>query len=147
MPRSGKAALRAVNAFQEPVGDPEERQAQMHGWSEGQKECRAKGLHLYKPSSLTVFGKRVTQPQNIPVGTRITIIEMCRRCKSVGRQADHIRTPRGVRALEKWRPTYGEYKGVAYLLKPGSGKLDDGDKEELRGHMYLDNFRLTFVDE
>jgi hypothetical protein len=133
--------------FEDPQGDPEARQEQISLWSEGQKECRAKRQHLYKAIGLTVYGKKVTDRNDIPVGTRINIIERCRRCMSVGREADHVTTARGVRPLEDWKPHYGEYKGVEYLLRKGSGRLDDGDVEELKGHLYLDNARLKFVPD
>lgn len=144
MPR--KPALQVVR-FEDPQGDPLERQSQMNKWSEGQKECRAKRQHLYKPTGLTVYGKKVDRREDIPIGTRINIIERCRRCLSVEREADHVTTARGVRPLEDWKPRYGESKGVEYLLRKGSGRLDDGDIEELKGHLYLDNTRLKFVSE
>lgn len=145
-----RAALQVVQQYEEPVGDPLERQAQMHQWTPGQVECRAKHQHLYKPAGiggLQVYGKKVAHWEDLPVGTRILIMERCTRCKSVGRKAEHVVTARGVRALEDWKPDYGSYKDVEYLLRPGSGRLDDGDIEELKGHMYLDNARLKFVAE
>jgi hypothetical protein len=146
MARTGRAALSVVSSIEPPSeGDPLERQTQISLWSVGQRECRAKRQHLYKPVGLTVFGKRVNSREEIPVGTRINIVEKCQRCRSISREADHITTPRGVRPLEDWKPVYGEYKGIDYLLPKGSGSLDDGDREELKGHMYLDNAKLKFV--
>lgn len=146
MPRKGRGALSVVSSFEPPPeGDPLERQTQIGLWTPGQKECRAKRQHLYKPVGLTVYGKKVERREDIPVGTRINIVEKCQRCRSISREADHITTPRGVRPLEDWHPTYGEYKDVEYLLPKGSGSLDDGDREELKAYMYLDNAKLKFV--
>lgn len=148
MPRSGKAALRIVDDFVEPAGEPLERQAQISQWSPGQVECRAESHHRYKATGgLKVYGKKVTNPRDLPVGTRIHIVQMCVRCRSVGRRADHVVTTRGIKPLEDWKAVYTDFKGVDYLLKPGSGRLDDGDREELRGHLYLDNAKLKFVED
>lgn len=144
MPRSGRAALRIVDPT--PEGDPLERQAQMSKWTPGQVECRAEHQHRYKATGgLKVYGKKVTSPRDLAIGTRIHIVQLCSRCKSVGRKADHVVTARGVRPLEDWKAIYPDDKD--YLLKPGSGRLDDGDREELKWHLFLDNARLKFVDE
>lgn len=146
MPR--RAALQVVQQYEEPVGDPLERQSQMRGWTAGQVECRAERQHRYKAvGGLKVYGKKVTSPRDLPIGTRILIVQRCARCKSVGRKADHVVTARGVKPLEDWKPDYGDCDGVDYLLRPGSGRLDDGDREELKWHLFLDNARLKFVTE
>lgn len=146
MPRSGRTVLRIVD--ETPEGEPLERQAQIRAWTPGQIECRAERQHRYKATGgLKVYGKEVTSPRDLPVGTRIHVVQRCTRCKSVGRRADHVVTTRGIRALEDWKVFYTDDKGVDYLLKPGSGRLDDGDREELRGHLFLDNAKLKFVDE
>lgn len=146
MPRKALQVVRFEEP--EPQGDPLERQAQMSKWTAGQVECRAERQHRYKAfGGLKVYGKKVTSPRDLPVGTRILIVQRCARCRSVGRKADHVVTTRGIKPLEDWKPDYGEYDGVEYLLRPGSGRLDDGDREELKWHLFLDHAKLKFVDE
>jgi hypothetical protein len=144
-------ANRALKAVPEPEpeqGDPLERQAQMSKWTPGQVECRAEHQHRYRATrGLQVYGKKVTSPRDLPVGTRIHIVQLCGRCKSVGRKADHVVTRRGIRPLEDWKAIYTDDDGVEYLLRPGSGRLDDGDREELKWHLFLDHAKLKFVDE
>jgi hypothetical protein len=147
MPRSSRAALQVVRDVEPPAeGDPEVRKEKLAEWSEGQAECRAERHHRYRPIQTFVYYGRKVDWENIPIGTRLLIIEECSRCKSVRHSADFMTTQRGLRQLTKWKPEYRDHKGIAYLLSKGAGRLDDGDMEELRSRKYLrPQRRLNFV--
>jgi hypothetical protein len=131
-------------SFQEPQdlsGDPDKTRNAMAKWTDGQKECRARGRHLYAGLHTYVYGK---DPDKI--GTRMDIIQQCRCCYSVRRHAEHVRTARGLRRAEDWKPDYREHRDVPYLLPKGAARLDDGDHEELTAFLFRKQ-RLTFVTE
>jgi hypothetical protein len=124
----------------EPLGDHEKTLEAMSEWTDGQKECRRERRHIYVQLHTYVYG---SDPDKI--GTRFDIIQQCRRCFSIRRHADHVRTQRGLRRVEDWKADYREHKGSQYLLPKGSARLDDGDFEEL--NLGFLRQKLTFVTE
>jgi hypothetical protein len=103
----------------------------MEDWSEGQKLCRARRRHHWKRFTVTVHG---VDPNRL--GTRMNIVQRCPDCLN-RRHADFVRTARGVRQMDDWKPDYREVDGVPYLLPKGAQPVTDELREELIAGEYF----------
>lgn len=86
----------------------------MAGWSSGQRRCRARKRHNWGP--FAVWEHR----------TFYDVVEQCSHCRN-RRQADFVKTPRGLRQATKWKPDYRN----GYLLPKGAARLDEDLHDEL----------------
>jgi hypothetical protein len=101
-------ALRVVQAPEPVHGDGELTREAASEWTPGQRKCRARGRHDWKP--FTVYEHRAY----------LDVVERCPNCKN-RRHATFVRTQWGVRQDSKWKPDYRDN----YLLKKGSARVRD----------------------
>jgi hypothetical protein len=136
----------------------------------GNASCRRRRHHHWERYDSVIYGRRAFNEadlKDLPIGTRINIIERCPSCKNK-RQADHlvyergrsrVRDPqtgklvteidKGLRIVdERWMPIYGEVKNVPYLLDPGSQPLTIEMREELYAAEFFESpGRVSYVVE
>lgn len=91
--------------------DPDLTREALEGWSEGQRKCRARGRHYWRP--FTVWEHR----------NFYEVVEQCADCRN-RHTADFTKTGR---RLTKWFPIYRD----GYLLPKGAAPIEPEQKDEL----------------
>lgn len=113
------SALRVVDPDPAPdealPGDPQLTAEAVAGWTAGQRKCRARRRHNWRPLSVW------EHPGFYDVSER------CADCRNQ-RRADFVKTPSGgLRKEGKWHP---DYRGN-YLLPKGAAPIDDDTHDHL----------------
>lgn len=143
----GRTGLLKLVPVEPAPGDEEMTRERASQWSEGQRLCRRRKRHHWKPHTAIVHGDDMQRP-----GTLIEITERCPDCRNQ-RRADHVvRVSRYGnvtihRVNETWQMLYLEVGDVPYLLEKGSQAVS----EDLRDEMYAQEFmtrpgRVSYVN-
>ena len=97
-----------------PPGDPDLTRLAITVWKSGQRICRGRKRHNW--GAFTVFEHR----------TWLEVVEQCSHCRN-RRSAPFVKTERGLRKADKWKPDYRDN----YLLPKGAMRIEGDLQDEL----------------
>lgn len=126
---ASRRALRAVKdePDEQPQGDSSLTRETIAGWKQGQRRCRARKRHNWRP--LTVWEHR----------SYFDVVEQCSECRN-RRSADYNKQGH---KLTDWKPDYRD----GYLLPKGAMRLDDELRDELSLTDILSRRIVEVVDD